>query len=243
MTRPVIGVVLDHEPNPNMDTTVSGVFSRRPFYALRTHYFEALWQAGALPVALPYEHEAIPHFLTLCQGIVTPGGRYPFPDSWYGKGAKADVPDPRFGFEVALTKACLDQDKPILGICCGMQVMGGIFGAKIHEDVMAATGTTIDHLNEKPAEEDAHAISIIEGSKLHQITGVTEMMVNTAHREALYDIPETVAVSATAPDGVVEAIEIPGHRFALGVQWHPEFYGDGTSNPHAKLFDALVSVV
>jgi len=238
--RPVIGVVLDHEPFPNQDATVSGVFSRRPFYALRTLYFEALWEAGALPVAIPYLEEAIPHYLDLCRGIVTPGGRYPFPDAWYGKGPDTESPYPRARFEAAITRAALDADKPLLGICCGMQVIGGVLGAKIHENVMDALGTEIDHLNERPAEEDAHPVAIADGSLLHRITGRATMDVNTAHREALFDIPAGIAVTATAPDGVIEAIEVPGRRFALGVQWHPEFYRDG---PNRALFEALVAAV
>ena len=121
---------------------------------------------------------------------------------------------------------------------CGMQVIGGVLGAKIHENVMDAIETEIDHLDEKPAEEDAHPIRIVEGSLLHRIAGATEMDVNTAHREALFDVPNGIAVTATAPDGVIEAIEVPGRRFALGVQWHPEFYESG---PNRALFEALVA--
>ena len=75
--RPTIGVLMDYE--------AAGSFSKRPHYALRTAYFDAVWRAGGTPVALPYMSGAIPEFLTRCDGVITPGGSYPFPPAWYGK--------------------------------------------------------------------------------------------------------------------------------------------------------------
>ena len=75
--RPTIGVLMDYE--------AAGSFSKRPHYALRTAYFDAVWRAGGAPIALPYVSGAIHEFLTVCDGVITPGGSYPFPPAWYGE--------------------------------------------------------------------------------------------------------------------------------------------------------------
>lgn len=223
-----------------LDYQSSGSYSKRPHYAARTAYFEAVHRAGGLPMALPYLDAALDDYLKLCDGLVTPGGEYRFPEDWYGgpPSPEADMP-PRARFEIALTRAALDGDVPILGICAGMQVMAGVLGGTFYEDVRIDPGTLIDHLDEKPAEEVAHDVRITAGTLLHRIVGGETMGVNTAHKEALKSLPEGLAINAVAPDGVIEGIEIPGKRFALGVQWHPEFFLDDGS-PHLALFRALV---
>jgi len=230
---PTIGILMDYEP--------SGSFSSRPHYAIRTAYFDAVWKAGGLPVALPYLAPALDEIVASCDGVVTPGGRYPFPEAWYGETAKdGQTVEPRFAFETELTRAMFDSDTPILGICAGMQVMAGLKGGLFHRDVRHEIGTRIDHLDERPAEEKAHAVAIVPGSLLQKITGRTEMEVNTAHREALKNEPEGIVVNARAPDGIVEGVEFPGHRFALGVQWHPEFFAV-PGEPDFEIFRALVA--
>ncbi|MGE4561911.1 MAG: gamma-glutamyl-gamma-aminobutyrate hydrolase family protein [Rhodospirillales bacterium] len=230
--RPTIGVLMDYE--------AAGSFSKRPHYALRTAYFDAVWRAGGTPVALPYMSGAIPEFLARCDGVITPGGSYPFPPAWYGKTTDpGGEPEPRFRFEIDLTRAVIDGDVPTLGICAGMQVMAGVLGGVFYQDVCTEVATTIDHLNERPAEEPAHGVRIVPDTLLRRIVGCDEFSVNTAHREALRIPPDGLVVNAVAPDGVIEGIEMPGKRFMLGVQWHPEFFlADG--NPNFALFEALV---
>lgn len=230
--RPCIGILLDYLED--------GSFSSRPHYALRQGYFHAVERAGGVPVGVPYQSSLINEYLNRLNGVILPGGFYPFPASCYGEQPqREEVVHPRVAFEMDFIKAILDRDVPVLGICAGMQVMGAAMGATIFRDVHTAVATTIDHLNEKPAEEVAHDVSVMPGTRLHQITGVDTMGVNTAHREALVEIPDGAVLSAVAPDGVIEALEIPDRRFALAVQWHPEFFlRDG--NPNRALFSALI---
>ena len=216
MDRPVIALLLDYQQQ--------GTFSSRPHYALRTAYFDAIWKAGGLPVAVPYIDGSVTGLFKLCDGLLTPGGNYPFPSTWYGERADISPPHPRFQFECEITKAAFKADVPVLGICAGMQVMAGIHGATFYPDLHRETDTAIDHLNQRPAEETAHGISIDTTSQLHRILGTDKIHVNSAHKEAIKYVPDTITVSARATDGVIEAIEIPGSRFAIGVQWHPEFF-------------------
>ena len=230
--RPAIGLLMDYQE--------MGDFSSRPHYALRCSYFEAVWHAGGLPIAIPYLDEAWNAYLEYCQGLILPGGFYPFPASLYGETPINDEPiHPRFAFERELAKRSMDIDTPMLGICAGMQVIAAAMGATMYRDVRNELPTIIDHLNERPAEEPAHDVTIKEGTQLHEALGTTALRVNTAHREALKTYPNTLTISARAEDGVIEGIEVPSRRFCLGVQWHPELFAD-TSGPHHKLFDALV---
>lgn len=229
--RPTIGILLDYEHE--------GSFSKRPHYALRTAYFDAVWKAGGLPVGIPYIEDAREAFLRELGGLIVPGGFYPFPPEVYGKSANGEDVHPRYAFERDLMMDALERDLPTLGICAGMQVMAVARGATCWKDIANELDCKVDHLNERPAEETAHSISILPGTRLHQIADRTEISVNTAHNEALRDVPDGIVISARASDDIIEAIEIPDRRFALGVQWHPEFFlDDGDLN--FRLFEHLV---
>lgn len=231
-SRPTIGILLDYQAD--------GTFSSRPHYALRASYFDALWKAGGTPVALPYIEEALESYLELCDGFVFPGGFYPFPARLYGHTAKpGETLHPRFQFEEKLIKQAVDQDQPVLGVCAGMQVLASLYGGTFYKNLADEFTTDIDHLNQRPAEQTAHGITITGGSRLHEILGTTSLQVNTAHNEALNNRPDGLIISAIADDGVVEGIEVPDKGFCLGVQWHPEFFAD-EGNAHFNLFTALI---
>lgn len=231
--RPLIGILLDYQDE--------GTFSSRPHNALRCAYFDAIDVAGGVPVALGYTPDLIDDLLDRLDGLIIPGGFYPFPAIYYGEPEDEKPVHPRAAFEVSLTRRALELDMPVLGICAGMQVLGILRGAKIHRDVHTAVETDIDHLNEKPAEDIAHTVAITPGTLLHAIAGSREIGVNTAHREGFTEMPENILVSAVAPDGVIEGIEFADHRFCIGVQWHPEFFLD-RDDPNRRLFEALCSV-
>lgn len=230
--RPVIGLLLDYQ--------TEGSFSARPHYALRCGYFDVIWKAGGMPVAIPYIKDSAEDYLDHCDGLILPGGFYPFPAALYGETAPdGETVHPRYRFEADLIRRALDADMPMLGICAGMQVMAVAAGATLYRDVREELPTDIDHLNERPAEETAHGVSIEPDTQLRQILGVDRMDVNTAHKEALKSEPDGLVISARATDGVIEGMELPDRYFAIGVQWHPEFFGtDG--DPNFNLFTALL---
>lgn len=216
--RPLIGLTLDWEKQ--------GTFSKRPYYALRENYFSAVYAAGGLPIALPYLKKALPDYLALVDGIIVPGGNFALDKKWYVASEESFPykPTPRLENDVAVIKETLKQDIPLLGICAGMQIMGGIMGGKMTRNVHSYIETPIDHLNETPAEEYAHEVRLKAKTLLHKIIGKEKIKVNTAHTEALVELPRSVQVNAVASDGVIEGIELPSKRFAIGVQWHPEFF-------------------
>lgn len=230
--RPNIGILLDYEGE--------GSFSKRPHYALRTVYFDAIWNAGGTPIGIPYIEDATDEFTQLCAGFVFPGGTYPFPARLYGEPENGpEVLHPRFKFEEHLMGHLIDKNHSVLGVCAGMQVMAGLYGGTFYRNLHDAVETDIDHLNHRPAEQCAHDVDVVSGSHLHSVLGVTQISVNTAHNEALNNNPDGLIINAIAEDGVVEGVEIPNKRFCLGVQWHPEFFATD-DDAHFNLFTALI---
>lgn len=232
--RPLIGITLDFQE--------SGSFSKRPHYAVRTIYFAAVEAAGGLPIAIPHLAERLPDYFKRIDGLVIPGGTFASPESWYVDPHEPKPYDdsPRAAFDIAVVEGALSRDLPLLGICAGMQELACVAGAKMTRNVHKHHQTAIDHLRGRPAEEYAHAVIVEPGTRLASIVGPGTMQVNTAHQEAVVSVPTEMRISARAPDGVIEAIELPGRRFALGVQWHPEFFR-ASGNPHRKVFEALVA--
>lgn len=226
--RPLIGITLDWQQ--------SGSFSERPHYALREHYFKAVREAGGLPVAIPLCLESQAEYLERIHGLIVPGGDYPSPGWWYGDERECEH-HPRPEADVALIRLALKLNKPLLGICAGMQTLAVATEGRLHWR-LADTLQNSGHRN-VPLEQDAHAIHVEEGSLLHRITGQAHLMVNSHHNEGVATVGQQAKISALAPDGVIEAIEVPGAKFALGVQWHPEM---NTAPGHSDrlLFEGLV---
>lgn len=180
-------------------------------YVLRRNYAEAVAQAGALPVILPYLPDAVAEIVERFDGIVisgtTPG--------------VLEVPG-RTSFERQLIDAALQLRKPLLGICNGMQLLGLALGGALIPDITAHGAQDVDHLPHPVPDRPAHAVDLIEGRWLRRLAAGPRATVNSFHRQAI-SADGRYHVAALAPDGTVEAIESKAEGFARGVQWHPEY--------------------
>ena len=231
--RPVIAITLDYQ--------VRGSFSDFPHYALRHHYCDRIYEAGGLPVPVPYIEQGVADYLQQVDGVVMPGGDFGLDPGWYGAGEEpAFAPSPRLQFECHFMREALNQGKPVLGICAGMQILAGMHGCglAVLKKNREETGRAL-HAQGQRREEYVHRVHIEQGSHLAAIMGGEDLLVNSAHREAVVKLAAGVRVAATSEDGVIEAIEIPAYDFALGVQWHPEFFA-GDDQRHFRLFTAVV---
>ena len=218
MRAPVIGITLDAEP--------PGGYSKFPWLALRENYAHAVVAAGGLPVMLPHEPSQVDAYLRLIDGLIISGGAFDVDPALFGAADRhpsVTTKDGRTAFELAVTRGALALDMPILGICGGQQLLHVVLGGSLIQHIPDDVAGALAHEQPNPRDEPGHTVTIVAGTRLHDIVGTGELAVNSAHHQAVKDVPDGVRVNAVAPDGVIEGIEVPARRFCLGVQWHPEF--------------------
>lgn len=232
-SRPRIGLTLDAEP--------AGGYSRLPWYAIRENYCAAIARAGGLPIPLPHETSLAGDYLDLLDGLVVTGGAFDLDPSWYGVAERhptVRTKGQRTAFEWAIAEAALARDLPILGICGGQQLLNVVLGGDLIQHIPDAVPDCLAHEQPNPRTEPGHPVDVVAGTLLHRIGGRARLEVNSAHHQAAGTIGPDVVVSGRAPDGVIEAIEAPGRRFCVGVQWHPEYRISAADD---GLFEALVA--
>lgn len=207
-------------------------------------YVKAILQAGGIPVVIPaYEDlSLVKEVVDRLDGVLLSGGGDLDP-ALYSRRPNAhlgSVSPRRDAAEIAIARYVIwETDKPLLGICRGVQVMNVAMGGSLYID-LPNEGKLAHSLGMYPRHQVTHEIEVTEGTQLAKAMGAGKNWVNSFHHEAVKDLAEGFAVSARSlPDDVVEAIELPGDRFVLGVQWHPE---ELTARQEAKqLFQNFVA--
>lgn len=221
--RPVIGLTLDHE-TPRDPPPRGGPV--QPYYALRENYCAAVARAGGLSLLLPHDVEHADAYVGWLDGLVVTGGDFDVDPAHFGDASRhprVTTKDRRTAFELALTRAALARDLPVLGICGGQQLLHVVLGGRLIQHIPDEVPGALAHEQPNPRNEPGHPVEIVPGTLLHRICGCEVMQVNSAHHQAAQEPPDGVVVNARAPDGVIEGIEAPAYRFCLGVQWHPEY--------------------
>jgi len=204
----------------------------------QSKYIESLARAGAgmLWVELNDPEQAVQDALT-CDGLLLPGGGDMDP-KFYGQARIPACGEPnllRDAAEPLLLRAFLAADKPVLGICRGIQVMNAVLGGDLYQDIKP-----FEHLPHNDHWAKVHTVTVRRGTLLSRILGQDTVLVNSQHHQAVDRVAPGFTLAALSEDGIVEAIEKPDARFCLGVQWHPEWLSD--ADPAMQgLFDAFVN--
>lgn len=213
-------------------------------HRLSDSYVKAILAAGGIPVILPslMDEEAMIAMVDGLDGILLSGGGDVDPVR-FGRRATGhlDSVNPRRdAAELAVVRYVINEtDKPILGICRGIQVMNVAMGGSLHIDLPDA-GKLCHSLTMYPRHMATHAVRVAADTRLAGILGAGESWVNSFHHQAIDDLAECFTVTAvSSDDNVIEAVELPGERFVVGVQWHPE---ELTAREEAKnLFRSFVA--
>lgn len=205
-------------------------------HSARLAYANAVALAGAAPILIPLSDidEPLEAICNRLDGLLLTGGGDIHPEL-YREEATTQLISPdrlRDRTEIWLARRAIANDIPLLGICRGLQVLNVACGGTLHQDIPAEIPNAIRHQLAPPDYERhhlAHSVQVEADSLLARVieaTGKTHaasrLVVNSRHHQAVKEIGSGLSVVARAPDGVVEAVERPGRRFTLGVQWHPE---------------------
>ena len=206
--------------------------------AAQSKYMESLARAGAGMrwVELSDPEQAVQDALT-CDGLLLPGGGDMDP-KFYGQARIPACGEPnllRDAAEPLLLRAFLAADKPVLGICRGIQVMNAVLGGDLYQDIKP-----FEHLPHNGHWAKVHTVTVRRGTLLSRILGQDTVLVNSQHHQAVDRVAPGFTLAALSEDGIVEAIEKPDAGFCLGVQWHPEWLSDADPAMQ-RLFDAFVN--
>lgn len=221
--RIVIGV--------SADRTLSG---RHPWHGVGEKYIDAVVDGvQGLAVLLPAlgERQSIDDILSTVDGLLFTGSYSNVAPHHYDgvpseEGTLHD--HDRDASTLPLMREAVARGIPVLAICRGFQEMNVVFGGTLHQHVHRVPGYA-DHREDKSQELDeqygpAHAIQIVPGSLLNQISGAVQAQVNSLHGQGIDTLGAALQIDARAPDGLIEAISVrQASTFALGVQWHPEW--------------------
>ena len=227
--------------------TVRNPFDRTPFMALRPTYTHAVDVAGGVPLIIPHnvETDSLRRIYDRLDAVIVSGGGDLDP-ACYGAERSiftSGIDDARDAAELQLVRWAVDEEKSLFCICRGVQVMNVVLGGTLIQDIRAEIPDTLrhDHPGGRWFTHIAHDITVTPGSKLHAALKLETdtVAVNSLHHQALGRVGEGLTITACAPDDIIEAVELPDHPFALGVQWHPEALVDD-SPPMRRLFEALV---
>ncbi|TCT13239.1 putative glutamine amidotransferase [Tepidamorphus gemmatus] len=222
------------------------------WHSVAAQYLEAAVRiAGVLPIVVPALGGEADYIALLdrVDGLLLTGSRSNVHPALYGvepTTAHEPFDEARDATTLPLIRATLDRGLPLFAICRGMQELNVALGGSIVTEIQELPGR-MDHRAPDSTVQDErfairHRVDIRPGSRLASIVGTGPVMVNSLHRQALDRLGTGLEVEATADDGVIEAVSVRGSPFAMGVQWHPEYWA-GSDPISRRLFEAFGEAV
>ncbi|MDE7333873.1 MAG: gamma-glutamyl-gamma-aminobutyrate hydrolase family protein [Lachnospiraceae bacterium] len=230
--KPVIGVI------PLFDEERDSIW-------MLPGYMEGIRMAGGLPIILPLKAvgDEIARIMEVCSGFLFTGGQDVNP-ALYGaekKPACGKASHDRDTLEKEIFARALKADKPVFGICRGIQLINVLCGGTLYQDLPTEYKGTkaVDHHMKPPYDVPCHQVEILADTPLGELTDEMTVSVNSYHHQAVKELAQGLKPMAVSEDGLVEALYMPGKKFVQAVQWHPEFIYESDENAR-KLFQAFV---
>lgn len=230
MKKPLIGIV------PLVDTA-------RESYWMLPGYMQGVEQAGGVPVMLPLtdDAEVLRQLAATCDGFLLTGGQDVSP-ALYGAAASpqcGETSPARDAMEKQLLGMALAADKPVLGICRGIQFLNAYLGGTLYQDLPTEHPSPANHHQTPPYDAPVHGVTLVAGSPLQTLLGKDVLAVNSLHHQAIKTLAPGLQAMAVSEDGLTEAVCLPGKKFVWAVQWHPEF-SFRVNEDSRKIFGAFV---
>jgi putative glutamine amidotransferase len=233
--KPLIGITT------NQSTNIHG----HPTVMLMQSYIRAVIQAGGVPVLIPsmIHDDGWDALYARLDGVLFSGGGDIAVGRFSGEPHPRvdDVDLERDSVELNMIHAAALDGKPFLGICRGAQLVNVGLGGTLYTHIQDQVPNSLDHAYPGNMRTVlVHEVKIEDGTRIAEVLGEPIVQVNSLHHQGLKDISPSLRVAGHAPDGLVEAVELPDHPFGIAVQWHPEWLTDqeSTRNLFRKFVEA-----
>jgi putative glutamine amidotransferase len=205
-------------------------------------YMDAIIRAGGVPVILPLckDETILEQLVETCDGFLFTGGQDVSPVLYDEKALEGVITSEiRDMMEGSILRKAIDQDKPVLGICRGIQFINIFLGGTLYQDIPSEHPSDVEHHQHPPYDVPIHEVEIVRGSPLEACINKDHLMVNSYHHQAIKKVAQGLNVMAVSADGLVEAVCMPEHKFLWAVQWHPELSYKVDSDSQ-KIFNVFV---
>lgn len=230
MKRPLIGIV------PLVDI-------QRDSYWMLPGYMKGIEQAGGIPVMLPLisDHAPLRQLTDTVDGFLFTGGHDVSPSIYHEilTDKCGECCPKRDEMETMLLHLALARDKPMLGICRGIQFVNAALGGSLYQDLPSEYPSDVEHHQSPPYDKPIHTVDIVRDTPLYELLRREKLSVNSYHHQAVRTLSSELQPMAYSEDGLIEAVWMPSARFLWAVQWHPEFSFHTDENSR-KIFEQFI---
>lgn len=229
MKKPIIAIIPLYDREKNS-------------YWMLPGYMQGIEQAGGIGVMLPLTHDekTLHQLAAAFDGFLFTGGQDVSPELYHvsDKDKCEELCVERDQMESILLKAVIALDKPVLGICRGIQMLNSIQGGTLYQDLPQDHPSSTSHRMKAPYDRAEHFVDVVKKSLLDDILATDHFGVNSCHHQAIKTLGQDLKAAAVSEDGLIESVYMPQRHFVLAVQWHPEFFINDIHSQ--KIFKALI---
>ena len=207
-------------------------------------YIHAVERAGGIPVIIPYsfDEETLDLYTNACSGFIFVGGVDINPQK-YGEEVLPEcgrLTPKRDAFDFRMFDRLIKTGKPLLGVCRGMQVFNVALGGTLYQDLGTQFGHgDVSHRHEEPRGFTSHRITIQEDTPLYSLLKKSDSVINSMHHQGIKRLAEGLVPMAYADDGIIEAVYMPGGKYVVAYQWHPEERFDEVEHNRLIIIDFI----